>query len=358
MLDEILENAKTTLPDAFVEGEIPSIENLTDVKSIQELFPEIADFPSPNVFVDPHGEAPQEDPELESDVRERGIDTLAWYISFHQSTKWGIYIRVRGISFLLAFFQAQRNFEDRNRAVKAAFDTLFYHEFFHFLTDIVSVHMEMSYKKALHNDYLSFKASLTDDYFNIEEALANAYVLRKSPRLLHSVIKKFFKIQPEVYRRYSEFTSNLEFIKGKRKLGAIIRLHSEEEIVQQALANSFPGNDEPFWEFVFNVEPEGLFVSSVPLYIVFEKHPNSDILRFIRIYGGARIAAYPCDHPPPHIHVWIPPHSRNEGRYEYPSLHPLKGSSPLGNKQRQKVEGFIEQNRERVERIVATHITR
>lgn len=355
MLNEIIDNLKRTVPDAFVNEPptIPWIRNDSQIISLREISPNIRDFPlSPTIFVEPYTEISERDEELEGEIRERGIEALAWYVSFHQSSRWGIYFRTRGISYLSNLFRTKSNTNDVNERIKIAFDLLFYHEFFHFLTDIVSAHMEMVYKIALYNAYLKFLRSSAHQSLFIEEPLANAYVLRRTPKRYHSRIKNFFEIQPSPYTLFSDFASDIDFIKGKRKLGAVIHFHNISEIVAQAL-NSFPDTDEPFWEFVFNVEPEKMFLPQIPIYLVIEKHPNSSLLRFITpIIYGVQIAVYPCDHPPPHIHIWAPVDNKKDGRYLYPSLEPYLGAPSLSNKKKKKVKEIIKRHRDKIESII------
>ena len=43
---------------------------------------------------------------------------------------------------------------------------------------------------------------------------------------------------------------------------------------------------------------------------------------------GMQVVVHTNDHPPPHIHIFIPPGGR-ETRYKWPELQPLKGDPPL-----------------------------
>ncbi|GAH56894.1 unnamed protein product, partial [marine sediment metagenome] len=276
-----------------------------------------------------------DDQELEDEISERGVEALAWYISFHQSNKWGIYFRVRGLSYLSNIFKYKSNFNDINRRIKVAYDLLYYHEFFHFLTDMVSSNMEMVYRDVLYNYYLEFleylEGSKRDAYNNIyiEEPLANAYVLKRMPKKYHYRIKNFFNIQPKPYSQFYCFLSEDTFVRGKRKLGAIVRyaaapqkiinapiiksekeaLKNRESLVQsylEVIIKDFPKIKEPFWEFLYNVDPEKLYLPYIPIYFVSEEHPNGKLRFKTPIIHNARICVYIDDHPPPHIHVYIP----------------------------------------------------
>ncbi|MEM2179123.1 MAG: hypothetical protein QXO40_03505 [Candidatus Aenigmatarchaeota archaeon] len=349
MLRNIITNLEKILPDAFIDKEpmIPWINKKTTIINLREIL----EFPiPPTIFIDPEVEVSEVDEELEKEIRETGVEALAYYIPFHQSKKrWGIYFRVRGVFYLSNYFKNKGNFNDINNRIKWALEILFYHEFFHFLSEVTAAHMEMTYKKPLYNDYQNF-LKVAPISLHIEEALANVYVL-KYIKKYHSHIKKFFDMQPLPYSQYSQFIEDISFLIGKRKLGAIIRIHNLSEITQTI--TSFPAIDEPFWEFLFNVMPEKLFLQDLPIYFVIEKdHPSSNIRFITPVFMGVQIAVYPCDHPPPHIHIWIPAHNKRDGRYLYPSLEPYKNAKPLSNRERKKVQKVIEKYKDKIESIL------
>ena len=93
-----------------------------------------------------------------------------------------------------------------------------------------------------------------------------------------------------------------------------------------------------------------MFLPDIPIYFVIEKeHPTSRIKFITPIFKGIWIAAYPCDHPPPHLHIWIPADNKRDGRYLYPSLEPYMGAKPLSNRKRKKVEMLIKKYKEKIE---------
>jgi len=341
MLDEIINNLKATVPDAFA-SESPEIPWVRDDYGSEIIpFERIIESLTPTIFVDPSTEISEQDPELDGEIRERGTDALAWYVSFHQSRRWGIYFRVRGISYLANLLKTRSNRDDLNERIRNALDVLFYHEVFHFLTDMVSAHMEMVFRKP---HYLPYKNRYSDF---IEEALANAYVLRRVPKRYHSPIKRFFHQRPLRYREFSSYIQDTDFIMGKRKLGALLR-RSSAAVIHPQVPSSLPRLDEPFWEFSFNVDPERVFLPEVPIYFVREKHPNGMWQLITPVTYGTKIAVYfSSEHGPPHIHIWIPPDNKKDGRYLYPSLEPYSGADKdrLSNQKMKKVKKAIEKYR-------------
>jgi hypothetical protein len=360
MLVRIIDDLKRTVPDAFVDvpPKIPWVETEREPEAdLPKVYPMARDLPTrPTVFVAPNVEFPEDveipepDEEIIREIGRRGTDALAWYVSLHQSSKWGIYFRARGIFFLSNLLKTKSNIYDLNERVKLAFDLVLYHELFHFLTDMTAAHMEMVYKMPVYNDYLGFVSSSPPESVLIEEALANAYALRRMPKRYHSQIRGFFAMQPSPYSHYRELVSDIDFTKGKRRLGAIVHFHNTSQILLQSLS-SFPKTDEPFWEFIFNVEPEMIFLPQIPMYVVTERHPSCARIRFISpVTDGLKVAVFPDDHPPPHIHVWIPANNKKDGRYLYPSLEPYRGALPLSRNKRRKLEIVISRYRPEIER--------
>lgn len=351
MLERIIRNLRETVPDAFVDEKpsVPWINEKTEVIDSRRIFDYRESQVFPPIFIDPEAEIPEIDDPLENEVRENGVEALAWYVPFHQSRKWGIYFRMRGVYYLSNLFKNPRNLNDVNERIKRAYELLFYHEMFHFLAEITAAHMEMSYRKPLYNGYLKFLKKTASKSLHIEEPLANAYALKRMPKRLHPRVKRFFSKQPSPYSEFNNFMQDTDFLIGKRKLGAVMRIQDLTEIVIQKITN-FPDIHEPFWEFLFNVTPEKLFLLDIPNYFVIEKeHPTSSIKFKTPIFYGVRVAVYPCDHPPPHIHIWIPADNPRNGRYLYPSLEPYMGARPLSNKQLKKVRKVIAKYKDKIE---------
>ncbi|RKY52169.1 MAG: hypothetical protein DRP89_08090 [Candidatus Neomarinimicrobiota bacterium] len=230
MLREIINNLKETVPNAFIDEEpsIPWVNEKTRIVNLREM--EFPDFHEVPIFIDPEAEILEADNKLDSEISESGVEALAWYVPFHQSKRWGFYFRTRGIFYLSNYFKNKRNLNDVNERVKRALKVLFYHEFFHFLTEIAAAHMEMTYKEPLYNPYLKFCNESASTTLNIEEPLANAYALRRIQKRYRSRVKAFFDMQPPPYSEFHKFVKDTCFLAGKRKLGAIVRIHNLPEI--------------------------------------------------------------------------------------------------------------------------------
>lgn len=362
MFQSLIEKGKKIVPKGFTNDplSIPWLDNNSRIIKYQETYKQLEQDQDrsiipPTIFVDPDYELTKYDETLDKEVCERGTDALAWYVSFHQSKRWGIYIRTRGLSHLSKIFSTKRNTGDINSKIKRAFDVLLYHELFHFLTDLVSLNMEMIYKEPIHNPYCEIiqknptQKNLSRN-LNIEESLANAYVLHRYDRRYHPRIAKFFKNQPYSYRQFSSYLSDYSFQEGKKKLGGIMRSHN----FITYYAEMVDMNIEPLWEFYFNINPEKLYFPDIPIYLVNEKVPRQHSMKFITpVMYDTKIAAYVNDHPPKHIHLWIPADNKRDGRYLYPSLRPYLGSKPLNHKMKKRVNLLLDRFRGKIERDLA-----
>jgi hypothetical protein len=140
--------------------------------------------------------------QLDHAVKSRGVEALAWYVSFHNSAEeWGIYIPMTSVHYL-----ANRLFSKRRGAkskiYQLAYDLLLNHERFHFLADYAQTQLELLLgvpcRSMLSNQFK------TGEYLEIEEALANAYMLRELKQVAtlrqFEQIKSFVLGQPAGYK--------------------------------------------------------------------------------------------------------------------------------------------------------------
>ena len=169
-----------------------------------------------------------------------GMDALAWYRSFHwyDPHNWGIYITDRGLYYL-----AKKIFFNLNQVndlgkpynmldlLQQAFNLLYLHEYFHFITDISATVLELG-SRSSYPFYINYSKSVYTKYKSspnepLEEALANAFAYSKFPYRCYpkSDIRKSIRSsmdkQPNGYKGYGSFLGK-NFIEGKRKLGTII----------------------------------------------------------------------------------------------------------------------------------------
>lgn len=364
MLNDCIRNLKKTVPAAFSNDtrHLPWEMTKPEIIDLRRFYPESSAvaFPPIPIVVETNTEI-LKDNKLEDEIAHRGIEALARYLSFHLSSNWGIFIRVRGLIYLSQFFKANRTINERMRN---SMDLLFHHEYFHFLTDMAAANIEMIHKSPIYRNYLACLNTAE----NIEEPLANVYALTKIPRKNRAVAEAFFKTQPNPYNLYSNYLSVPDFARGKREIGSVMAYLNDASSLDQVQekrleirlsrsTGSFPDEQSPFWEFLFNIEPEAVFKSQIPIFLVFEDHVNGSLQFQTPIMHDMRIAVYPNDHQPPHLHVWIPADARKEGTYEYPSLEPYRKSKSLSSRKRRLLLELIEQHKEKIDEVFKKQAT-
>jgi hypothetical protein len=68
--------------------------------------------------------------------------------------------------------------------------------------------------------------------------------------------------------------------------------------------------------------------------------PNVDVLRPFRAYGGVKVETHSREHPPPHIHVNMPP-DKFLTRLVWPSLEPVPGDPAPSRTERKKIDDYL-----------------
>lgn len=354
------------LPGLFGNEEVVSSQTPPWVLEAAEIeeFPHEKDdegvkqFQPANLDIDPEGWELDEWKEFQQEQDKWGVEALAWYSPFHlrPQYRWGIYIRETGILRLVSFFHSHS--EERcppSLWAQFSFELLHSHELFHFLTECAATYMELLGRRPLYVSYLAERQSRkigelaagmsetlptdAEDYSSdcnrlkswiasqLEEALANAYALRRTAnRERTGLAYLFMKGLPRGYSDFDDYATPAAFARGKRLLGCVLNRET---------------HPLTFWEVLFWVDPDAC-IQEVPTFVVRDLgRPRGSILIQRRAYG-VKVAAYPGDHRPPHIHVRIPPDSRVERKYEYPSLSPMKGSPPLSGDERKKLKRILE----------------
>lgn len=122
-------------------------------------------------------------------VLKEGTDILAWYRSFHWSPQnlWGIYMLDKGIYYIAQIvFKKLKQISDNGRPfnildlLQQSFKLLFFHEFFHFITDIAASTLEIGVRKPYYIDYVR-NVYMQPHGINEppEEAMSNAFAYNR-----------------------------------------------------------------------------------------------------------------------------------------------------------------------------------
>ena len=149
----------------------------------------------------------------------RGVDALAWYVSFHTSPgTWGIFIPTSSLIYL-----EQRVFTmshlPRAARLQAGFDLLLEHELFHFATDYVCAQWEILMQTRCWSFHAKQRLAKSGTYASrLEEALANAYMLRTLEpqwgKRLSKSVRRFVGRQPPGYRDAPDYVAEDDFNMG------------------------------------------------------------------------------------------------------------------------------------------------
>lgn len=147
-------------------------------------------------------------------VREQGIDALAWYVSFHvEKAPWGIFIPISSLAYIEhRYLQSRR----RSRSLKweVAFQLLWEHEIFHFATDYAVAQWEILLQRPCWTA-LSNKRLKAQKFLEVEEKLANAHMLRTLepgwPKSVRLAVRKFIQQQPAGYSEAPDFLQDERF---------------------------------------------------------------------------------------------------------------------------------------------------
>jgi len=244
---------------------------------------------------------PQTHSYVSRNLDQEGIDALAWYRSFHYEPihKWGIYMLDKGIYHLAEIFEEQYDPSEvtpemRQDCIHDAVELLYYHELFHFYTDLAAANLEISEFRSMYVDYfqkrypkgwLKSDGAPSDILAKLEEALANEFSrsksIKKRSRQYKDTLAAFMKRQPSGYAQWDAVMHNQKWYFGLSKLGERL-LNPEDPFPQYIHVRAL--------EDAIHRSYEG----QVPVYIV-DTIPDD-------IYRLASMTVFDSIHIPPFIH--------------------------------------------------------
>ncbi len=140
---------------------------------------------------------------IDRDYAKRGIEALAWYVSFHNGGPWGIFIPVLSLAYIEnRFLKKYRG--SRFKKWQLGYDLLLQHEMFHFATDYMCAQWEILLQAPCWSALTDYRKRNNIAYLEIEEKLANAYMLRQLNNLLspsgRSLIRAAIECSPPGYK--------------------------------------------------------------------------------------------------------------------------------------------------------------
>ena len=126
------------------------------------------------------------------------------------------------------------------------------------------------------------------------------------------------------YRDFEKWVSSARFAAGCRRAS---------QHMLEILPGGSPSRSEPA-EFLFDSTRR----FKAPIYLVLDASLGTALKPFPKAHG-MRVLVHTRDHPPPHIHIDIPP-GQPFSRCEWPSLQPLKGDITLSSAQRRNLDAY------------------
>jgi hypothetical protein len=309
-----------------------------------------ASFPADGVLVI-EGETPAAQQGLPA-----AIDILAYYLPFHfYANGWGVYLRASGILSVASMLASASGRGLSGDLLNLASAVLLQHERFHFFSEIACSRGELVFEDELYRHYFHDRGATA-----VEEALSNAHAfrtaLRRQPAAIREEVKQWMQAQGPGYRDFARCLTPSAFTgwcriatRRMRRSARVIQLSPMRIDAGKARFSNigpWPHTKPAPTEFLFT----GLARSTAPTYLVRDV-ASVGVLRPFPKYAGIRILVHTNDHPPPHIHVEIPP-GRDFTRLEWPALQPLPGDSSLTGKQRKSFDEYLSKYREQIDQKV------
>lgn len=370
---ELVKSIQSVFPPS---GQIPLPTSNPRTDSAVEELPPVQRHPIPG-WIEPGKGTPfpsgsvlviEEVPQPVQQNRPTGIDVdvLAYYLPFHFYTEeWGIYLRASGVLSIASMLEPGSKRGPAGDLLRLASGILLQHERFHFLSEVACGRLELiSGASELYRDYFHDRGATV-----VEEALANAYALRtlfrRRSAALRDRVEQWMGTQGPGYRDFARCLASSAFSKHCRI--AVQRMQNTDKritlssgslrvgsLVLRPTAVQAQGSVFPWGGRSLAVPTEFLFAgvarSTVPIRIVLDV-AGVGVLRPFLKYAGMRILVHANDHPPPHLHVEMPP-GRDFTRLEWPALQPLPGAPALSVSQRKAVDKYLSRYGEQIDKKI------
>ena len=223
-------------------------------------------------------------PDLDQEVRQTGVDALAWYRSFHWEpvNRWGIYIRDAAVYSLAASVFRELNLPRLHGRVpttldrlRQAFRLLYLHEFFHYVTDVAASTLELGRQPPYVRHYAPYVTGVymrpRDASEPLEEALANAFAYEWLPGTrFRAELKRFMRAQPGGYSAFQRYL-RAGFDEGRRDLATSL-----------ATSSHIVGMGRPPLELLIAHWSADISFLDVPVHIIREIRDPQFALGFVR----------------------------------------------------------------------------
>lgn len=263
------------------------------------------------------------------EVEKWGADALAFWVPFHfYRQRWGIYIRQSGVVYLAAVLKGGRLIPGDEKYLHIAEDILHQHELCHAAIEIACTRAELIGRISLYQPY--FADSMASLH---EEAISNAHgMLWTVPQDEHSI-----RARAEAWMRhqgpgYRDFANWLESRKLSRGMDRVVRF------ILKPLPAPHPKASGPTGTFLFH-EARRYRIPAKRIVDLPRSHVS--ILRPFPKQFGIQVLVHSNDHPPPHIHIQMPPGGA-ETKYVWPDLLPMKNEQRLPAAGEKRLKHYLE----------------
>ena len=277
-----------------------------------------------------------------------GIDVLAYYLPFHFYTdRWGIYVRASGIISVASMLASATGKRRSSDFANLAYAILLHHERFHFFSEIACSRAELVLSDERYRHYFHDQGAAV-----CEEALANAHAfriaLRRQPAAIRQCVEQWMHKQGPGYRDFSRCLAPAVFADWRRTATRHMRntgmngiacgdsaLYANRVIMRDTVIFRDGRKISLPTEFLY----DGLARTVAPLRLVLDA-PGVGVLKPFPKYVGLRVQVHSNDHPPPHIHVEMPPGTPFT-RLEWPTLDTLTGDPALSRSEQKNLDKYL-----------------
>lgn len=250
------------------------------------------------------------------------IDTLAYYLPFHlHGANWGIYVRESGILFAATIMKGSALSPSDALFIDLGHQLLLDHERLHFRAEVACARAAVIAGYRLYDIYFSDGFATAH-----EEALANALAFRLIRRARYGIqsrVTTWMKSQGPGYCDFERWGSPAKFEGGCRL--------ASQHMLKRLLASSLR---QPA-EFLFDS-----IRFKAPIYMVLDVSSVTALKPFPKKYGIRVFVHVRDEHPPPHIHIHIPP-ERPRTKYIWPDLRPVEGEPELSSHERATLDEYL-----------------
>jgi hypothetical protein len=271
----------------------------------------------------------QPPPELER----FGADALAFWVPFHfYRERWGMYIRLSAVPYLARVLKGGSLRPGDEHYLDLAEGILYEHEWTHANIEIACTRAEMVARQSLYQPYFADRIAALH-----EEALGNAQVLQHTlEEHERAHIEAWMRKQGPGYRDFANWRDSRKFSRG---MDRAVR-YMFKPLPPPHLKASGPSKT-----FLFHESRRYV----VPFRRINDLRSGQvSVLRPFRKDFGIQVLVHSNDHPPPHIHIQMPPGGA-ETKYIWPDMVPMKNAERLPSGGEKKLERYLESYQTEIE---------